>query len=125
MKGGSLTKGDQKAVGRAKKQAGCQPTQNGKLARDTEIKGEFAHDNRGYDCYRANGKVNACGENNKGLRHGHDAHDRHLLQDQCQREGREKAIAVEDAKYNHCRDKHEKRNGRGRRLKKAQQAMEV
>ena len=53
------------------------------------------HQNEGKDHDDPDRKINARGQNDKRLRRGKDTDHRHLLHDQCQRIGREKAQTFE------------------------------
>ena len=89
MKGGSLIRATRKPLMKPTSAADGEAAEDRDRRRDAVAEGELAHDDRAQHHDRADREVDAGGQDHQRLRRADDADDRHLLQDQRQREGRE------------------------------------
>ncbi len=105
--------GHQKAVDEAAQRARGKAEQNGKFGGKPIAKGELAHYHRRQHHDGADRKIDTCGQDHKRLRHGNDAGDGDLLQNEGQCEGGEELAAKRDAEHQQRQNEHDQRHGSG------------
>ena len=97
MNGGSLMRATRKPLTKPISAPDGEAAEDRDRRRDAVAEGELAHHHRGEHHDRADREVDAGGQDHERLRRADDADDRHLLQDQRQREGGEELAAEQHA----------------------------